>query len=535
MGAARRIDALALCVLAVVAAVALLTFRDYGLGWDDYTHSQYGQLLVALYRSGFADRRALSFVNLYMYGGGYDILATLAAKILPFGLFETRRVVGALIGVIGLFATWRLGRRLGGPFAGLMALVLLAACPLYYGHMFINAKDGPFATYMVIALLGIVRALDEYPRASPATMALCAVGAGLAIGARVLGGFAVLEALLPLFFILAVRLRERGASAAAAELGAYLAPFIPAVILAYLIMGLVWPWAVLSPFNPFHAVEYFSNFFEKPWRELFDGQINLVPDMPRSYVPTLTALQTPVLMLTLGILGVAGAIAAVVRGARSGLGVGRRAALCAVLLAALLPMLITVAERPAMYNGIRHFVFTFPPLAVLGALAAAWIARCLQRFGVAAGALAVIAGIASPVIEMIRLHPYQYTYYNHLIGGVAGARPRFMVDYWGLSMTQASRRLRSWIAARDEKPPGRPWKVAVCGPHPAVEVALGPGFSTIWDPNGADFAVMLNEFYCAKLDAPVILQVVRDGVVYARVYDIRGLSVSTLLAYPSAN
>jgi hypothetical protein len=110
-----------------------------------------------------------------------------------------------------------------------------------------------------------------------------------------------------------------------------------------------------------------------------------------------------------------------------------------------------------------------------------------------------------------------------------------MIDYWGLSMTQASRHLRSWLAARDEKPPGRPWKIAVCGPHPAVEVALGPGFSAIWDPNGADFAMMLNEFYCAKLDAPVILQVVRDGVVYARVYDIRGLPVSTLLAYPSVN
>jgi len=41
---------------------------------------------------------------------------------------------------------------------------------------------------------------------------------------------------------------------------------------------------------PFHAVEYFSNFFEKPWRELFDGQLILVPDMPRRYVPTLLAL-----------------------------------------------------------------------------------------------------------------------------------------------------------------------------------------------------------------------------------------------------
>ncbi|MBV9971244.1 MAG: hypothetical protein JO228_14765, partial [Xanthobacteraceae bacterium] len=34
-------DALALCIIAAVAVVAGLTFRDYGLGWDDYTHAEY--------------------------------------------------------------------------------------------------------------------------------------------------------------------------------------------------------------------------------------------------------------------------------------------------------------------------------------------------------------------------------------------------------------------------------------------------------------------------------------------------------------
>ena len=109
IGVARWLDGLAVGVLALTAAVAAATFRDYGLGWDDYTHSQYGTLLVSLYRSGFADPRALSFVNLYMYGGGFDILAALAAKVLPFDLFETRRLMGAAVGLIGLFATWRLG------------------------------------------------------------------------------------------------------------------------------------------------------------------------------------------------------------------------------------------------------------------------------------------------------------------------------------------------------------------------------------------------------------------------------------------
>ena len=198
---ARILDALAIGTLGIVAAIVALTFGDYGLGWDDYTHSQYGDLLVSLYGSGFADKRAFSFVNLYMYGGGFDLLSALAAKVLPLGLFETRRLVGGAIGLVGLFVTWRLGRRLGGPLAGLVALVLLAACPLYYGHMFMNAKDAPFAVAMAIALLGIVRAFEEYPRASPATIALCGIGIGAAIGSRVMGGFAVLNALLPLLLI----------------------------------------------------------------------------------------------------------------------------------------------------------------------------------------------------------------------------------------------------------------------------------------------------------------------------------------------
>ena len=528
------LDAGAIGILVLAGAIALLIFRDFGLGWDDYTHAQYGDLLVSLYASGFADKRALSFVNLYMYGGGFDLLAALTAKVLPFGLFETRRLLGAAVGLIGLFVTWRLGRRLGGPLAGLIALVLLATCPLYYGHMFINAKDAPFAVASVIALYGIVRAFETYPRVTPATVALCGVGVGLAVGSRVLGGFTVLDAVLPLPAIVAIRSRDIGLRKAFAECGPFILAFVPGIILAYLVMGLVWPWSVIAPLNPFHAVEYFSNFFEKPWRELFDGRLIPVPDMPRSYVPTLVALKLPEILLALGGCGIGGAIVAVASRKHGG-DAGRRAALLAVLLAATLPVLVTVATRPAMYNGIRHFVFVVPAFAVLGGLAAAWIARRLQRHGRAvlgAGALVLLLGIASPVADMAWLHPYEYTHFNRIAGGAAGARPRFMLDYWGLSLTQASRQLLALIAERGERPSGEKWTVAVCGPHPPVTVALGPQFITTWNPKGADFAMILGEFYCAKLDAPVLFEVVRDGVVFARVYDIRGRSTTTLLTVP---
>src|ERR1700759_574085 len=181
-------DDLALLVLAAVGVIASITFRDYGLGWDDYTHAEYADLLLKMYGSGFKDTGALSFANLYMYGGGFDMAAALLHRVIPLELFETRRLVGAVVGLIGLAVTWRLGRRVGGPLAGLAALVLLALCPTFYGHMFMNPKDAPFAVSMVILMLGLVRLVEEYPSPSPRTVLILGLGAGLAVRLRVLGG-----------------------------------------------------------------------------------------------------------------------------------------------------------------------------------------------------------------------------------------------------------------------------------------------------------------------------------------------------------
>jgi hypothetical protein len=527
-------DRLAVAVLVVMAGFALLTFRDYGLGWDDYTHSEYGQLLLDLYGSGFADRRALSFVNLYMYGGGFDLLAALAAKVSPFTLFETRRLIGALVGLIGLMVTWRTGRRIGGPLAGFAALVLLATCPLYIGHMFMNAKDAPFAVAMAVLLLALVRVLETYPRITPATGALTGAGFGLSIGSRVMGGFGVLDLTGALALLALIEARRQGLRPAAARLGHFILLLLPAAVLAYAVMGLVWPWSVADPLNPLRAVAYFSRFFEKPWHELFAGALVTVTDMPRSYVPTLFALQLPEIFLALALAGAAGTLIAA---CRRDLTPNRRAVLALVLLASALPIVATVLARPAMYNGIRHFVFVLPPLAVLGGLASAWLIDALQQRSRGLAALAgivLLVGVTLPIVEMARLHPYEYTYFNRLAGGVAGARGRYMLDYWGLSFKQASQGLAATLAQRHESKPGdRRWKLAVCGPHRSPQVELGPDFETTWDPKGADFALMLGEFYCATFDAPILVEIEREGVVYARVYDIRGRSFTSLLTLPA--
>lgn len=526
-------DILALAILVALVIVAFFTFDDYGLGWDDYTHSQYGEMLFSYYVSGFKDLRAFSFVNLFYYGGGFDLTAHSLGKILPFDMFDTRRLLGALVGIAGLAVVWRTGRRLGGPIAGVAALALLATTPLYYGHMFINAKDTPFAVAMAFLLLTLVRAFDEYPRPRPSTILLFGLALGLTIGTRVIGGIAIAFAGIGALFLLAGEIHATNWRDSVMRMAIFAGKMTLALPLAYVVMGIIWPWSVLAPLNPIRAIEYYSHFWENPWKEMYDGIALLIPNMPRSYVPKLCLLKFPEIFLGLAIAGTAGAVIASVRGE---VDPKRSASLMLLVTAAVLPIALTVITRPVMYNGIRHFVFVTPPFAILGGIAAAYIYRHLEsyrhRFAMAAaGAFALL--IAWTTVDLVRIHPYQYALFNHVAGGVQGAAQRYMTDYWGLAFKETSEALLDQLEERNIAPPqGRKWRVVVCGPAHTASIELGPNFETTYNAKGADFALSLGTFYCAQLDAPVLAESEREGVVFARAYDLRGNAYVTTYAYP---
>src|SRR6202171_1401346 len=197
--------------------------------------------------------------------------------------------------------------------------------------------------------------------------------------------------------------------------------------------------------------------------------------MPWSYLPTLFALQLPEVLLGLAIAGVAGTLTSL---SRADVAPRRKTIFLMLTLAATLPLAVAMVKRPALYNGIRHFIFVIPPMTVLAGVAFAWGMNWLKqnRRSWQPAAMAVFAfGLLLPLGEMIRLHPYQYTHFNHIAGTVRSADNLFMLDYWGLALKQASDGLRDELIERQETPPhGRKWKVAVCGPQRPAQVVVGP-------------------------------------------------------------
>jgi len=211
--------------------------------------------------------------------------------------------------------------------------------------MFMNPKDAPFAVSMVILMLGLVRLAEEYPQPSPRTILIVGLGAGLSIGCRILGGLALVYAMVGFGAVADRGVPHARAREAAHRFAHVVYVLLPGLVLGYLIMGLMWPWSIMEPGHPFQALTYFSHFFEKPWKEMFDGALVSVPDMPWSYLPTLFALQLPEVLLALLVAGVVGTIMSL---SRVNVPARRKTILLMLTLAATLPLVIAMVKRPAL-------------------------------------------------------------------------------------------------------------------------------------------------------------------------------------------
>src|SRR6266446_7390780 len=180
-------DRLAGAVLVAAVILVAFTFTDYGVTWDEDVHNWYGILALDYYLSLFADQRALHWLNLYNYGAAFDMVAAALNKFSPLGVYETRHLLNGLVGILGLAGCWKLGRAMGGPRAGLIALIFLLLIPNYYGQMFNNPKDIPFAVGAVWATYYMVRILPNLPRPPLRLLVKLGLAIGLALGVRVGG------------------------------------------------------------------------------------------------------------------------------------------------------------------------------------------------------------------------------------------------------------------------------------------------------------------------------------------------------------
>jgi hypothetical protein len=531
-------DRLAGVALVAAAALVILTFTDYGVTWDEDVHNGYGILALDYYLSLFADQRVLNWLNLYNYGAAFDMVAAALNRLSPLGVYETRHLLNGLVGVLGLAGTWKLARALGGERAGSFALVLLALTPNYYGPMFNNPKDIPFAVGGVWASYYIVRMLPSLPRPPWRLLVKLGLAIGLALGVRV-GGLLFL-CYLGLILVLSAgwqgMVARRPALAIRVGWTSLWRVLLPVAGIAFAVMLVFWPWAQQDPIgNPLRALAFFSHE-TFPFYTLFNGRFVPASDLPWQYLPTYILLALPELVLALLILAV---VLAAIGLARPGFGRRfgeRREVVLGLFLVGftiVFPVAYAIAIKAVLFDGMRHFIFVLPPIAVAAALALDRALIGLAGFPYRRPIYAALGlyGLAH-VTTMVLLHPDQYVYYNAFAGGVDGAQRKFKLDYWANSYAEAVRGLETYLqnqyGADFEE---RDFTVAVCGPPLSASYYFPGNFQFSKQRDTADFFIAFTKDDCDRaLPGRPVYRVERMGALLSVVLDRREILAEQRIA-----
>jgi hypothetical protein len=295
-----------------------------------------------------------------------------------------------------------------------------------------------------------------------------------------------------------------------------LAVFPAYAIITALVCFLTWPYLWLEPFERLMGSIYVASAY--PWQGgvLFEGTITPAKDLPARYLPEMISIQFTEVAVILFIAGIVLALTKLVK---------RETLVPFVLFLVwfVIPFAAIILSGSVVYNGFRQILFLVPPLFLMTGYALEWIFARLPNLTLRL--LLLLLVVVPGIYSIIRLHPYQYVYFNSLAGGVQGATGKYELDYWATSYREAA------LFLNENAPPNS--RVAVYGPveivspytRPDIQLNIAAVAKKLKQSQNMafDYAIILNRRNSeseACGNAPTVKTVERQGAVLMIVKEI---------------
>lgn len=401
----------------------LITYHDYGMTADEsgvyargmglahyLIHDDFpGFLHKSVPDDGLViyDHFYAALLSLFNPSGGLDYYHWLN---MFFALFLFGAVFEALL--------WQTQK----PWLALLGPLFLFLTPRFMGDVPANPKDMPFSVFYFLALTGLFF-FSRHPKTNPLIKVLVlGLLFGFAQCSRTLG-----VTLYGVYLLFDLHLYYHGGKHSARDWRRHLLELAGSLFLIFVVANFIWilTWPYLGA-NYFHhlweALNVSKNFF---WNNnvLFLGKEIPSSNLPWTYLPVWFLVTTPLFLLFF-----LGASLLFIKNKL------KNDLLVLMTVALAFNFFLYLLFKPVLYDGLRHFLFFLPIMATIAALSAA---EFLQRFNVPKVKKAILAlcllDALIVVTHLVRLHPYEYIYFNGLIGGVKGAEGRMDNDYWGAS------------------------------------------------------------------------------------------------------
>ena len=267
-------------------------------------------------------------------------------------------------------------------------------------------------------------------------------------------------------------------------------------IIAMIATYLTWPYLWMNPLMHFwSSIVEMSSY---PWfgEVLFNGGKYSSTELPYSYLPVLFAIQ---LTEPIWLLSIAGCLTAIQNKVKN------RTLVQLSLWWFLIPLVVFIILRIALYDNFRQVLFILPPIFLMAGVAFEAVKNV--KWQIVLIALSLLPGM----LGIVSLHPYEYIYYNSIVGGVNGAQGRFETDYWLTSYRQAAEYLNQTA------PPGS--VIWADGPGNLFSIFASENFDVYsWSrdqvPANVDFVVVTTRSDAYKTvypEAEIIYTISRGG------------------------
>jgi hypothetical protein len=282
---------------------------------------------------------------------------------------------------------------------------------------------------------------------------------------------------------------------------------IPTLIIyaAFTLAAVYVTWPYLWPNPAARFAESLQVMSQYPWpgQVLFNGVQYESTAIPRSYLPVLLGIQLTEPVWVLFIAGLTVAILGFVK---------RRdyvELLALTIVWFALPLAGFIVSRTPLYDNFRQVIFILPPVFLMAGIV-------FEKIKQPALQTALIALVVLPgVVGIIRLHPYEYIYYNSLVGGESGAFRRFELDYWGTSYREAA----DWLN-ENALPDANVW---VEGPAHLLDLYLRPDLNlySSYEAERAeqyDYSVATTRYdldLTSYPDAKIVYRIEKNGALLA--------------------
>lgn len=421
--------------IVIMLLITLISGYNVGFNSDEIELNNYGKANLAYYLSAGRDTTLNQdyYRLLKYYGNGYEMIAAATNKILHTDKnaneFNVRHIISQLFAIAGLFFTGITARKFTKSWSGaVFAIWLLFLTPSFSGHFLFNTRDIPFYTGYIASLYFIICFLEELPAPSWRTSIYLMLATAFTTNIRI--GGVLLYFYFGLFGLLWLLSNKDMTSRCLANIKDIAIKLIVIIPGGLLLVMLTWP-AVLKKPSAFMDALGIASKFPLKVNINFEGEAIDSLHLPLHYIPKYMMVTIPLFVIACILLG---GVMLIVNVKQYN---WKHAAL--LLFSIFFPIIYALMNKTPLYSSWRHFLFVFPGLCILGAIALDRIFRYSNKltYKIVLGTICILA-MARPIAFCAKNHPFEYCYFNEMAGDFKTAYLNYDNDYWEISVKPAT-------------------------------------------------------------------------------------------------